>query len=360
MTNEKYFRVLHWNDDPSAEGVEYLVQGIFPRRGVGVLLGKSGSGKTQFAMHLAFRVATGNPLIFTESLDETLGRVNFTGATLYITGEGEVGIKARFLAAKSALLLNAPEPDFDHREFIIPLIIQNRLKFDGQIDELIEHISEYSLVNGPHELIRLIIIDTLPVCFDIDNESDNSEMQRIMLALKKFADKFDCFVLLVGHPTKSRKDKQEHMRGASTTVNSADSVIILQKKNQSSYSYLEVSKVRDGQGKGAKATFKIMEFNGAPAFVATDQVGPELRPQRTTMMSEIQKHIMTAMECNQGKATTVRRIKAEILPYVKEVHSVLNRDPIDDKSHGRNISRAIRELCKQNKLLLQGGVLHPI
>lgn len=280
----------------------YLINGVLPKKGLVVILGNYGTGKTQLAMRLACSIAAGS--YFGEGkapmeevpLDFSYPTTN--GYTLYFAGEGKSHIKSRIKASK--LALSDHERSFIkemlHDVPIVPVKINTPL--DG-----IEKLKEIELIiqEARRRLPQLptwpalIIFDTLSACFLIRDENNNSEMQRIAHFLHAIEEHYNCCVAVIAHPPKSNDAPKGYSRGASALVNSADIVIELAKINASKLRTVRILKMKDGPYEGASFKFKIHDFGFAPAFLPATDASQTTKQVKALNLSDKQKSILEAL-----------------------------------------------------------------
>lgn len=170
--------------------VRWLVPGVIPERGLTVIYGHSGAGKSFYALDIALNVACEKPVT-------------------YVVAEGEGGMPARVGAwmkhhKKIPMFLNAC------------LGIVN-LFYDDDLQFFRDQVEKYKPV--------MMVVDTLAMCSSGADENNTKDMQRIVDACKRLADELDCSIVLVHHT-----NKQNQIRGSMTVYNSADTAIQLTKQ----------------------------------------------------------------------------------------------------------------------------------
>jgi len=245
---------------------------------------------------LASRIATQHLIApyrnVTDDRSFLFGMALKRGATLYFAGEGKYGIATRINSAEKALTdeeRQALDPRLNGQLPIITLMgSKMRLKAAEQIDQMILVIAEWrAYYEGLGYPIRFIVFDTLAASFEINDENNNSEMQKIVTALSEYAERFNCFILIVAHPPKSKNHVHGYTRGASALINSADVVLELKKVNNSGHRILTVTKMRDGQSEDAIFPLKITIFDGAPALVANTHHAIQVKEAKTLTKDQI-------------------------------------------------------------------------
>lgn len=169
--------------------VKWLIPGVVPSRGLTVVYGHSGAGKSFYAMDLALGLALDQPVV-------------------YVVAEGEGGTPARVGAWMKH---NKKVP----RKVTFCLGAVN-LFYDDDLQYFRDQATQYKPV--------LMVIDTLAMCSSGADENNTKDMQRIVDSCKMLADTLDSAIMLVHHT-----NKQNQIRGSMTIYNSADSAIQLTK-----------------------------------------------------------------------------------------------------------------------------------
>lgn len=189
----------------------WLVRGILPASGVGVLFGPSGCGKSFWGIHISLSVATGS---------ELLGRAVKQAGTIYVAAEDARGIQYR---AKAWLRANnveysenepipfaiVPEaPDLWHADSEDTEMLIDAIQREAAV------MREYGAAPG------LIVIDTMRDALPGMNENNSEEMSRAVKTLRRIADETGALVLVVHHVPKTGDG--EDPRGSSALIGAAD------------------------------------------------------------------------------------------------------------------------------------------
>jgi hypothetical protein len=182
------------------ERIDFLVDDLLPRHGLGVLWAPSGAGKTFTTLDIALHVATGRPW---------QGRAVHAAHVLWVVGEGFPGMRARVAAWCTE---HATDPLALEETFVI-----RRVGWDitdpAARREVLEELA--ALTVTPH----LVVIDTLssngPGGFD---ESSTRDMKALMDAARVIRDGYGAMVLFTHH---SGYDTTR-MRGSSDQLGAVD------------------------------------------------------------------------------------------------------------------------------------------
>lgn len=177
----------------SVKAAPDLIEGIVPSGGIGFLLGPPSSLKSFVAVSMSVASAVGEPW-FGHALDDF-------GPSLYLPGEGQAGIAARFHAAIAALDL--PDGYLDEGDLIVSDRTPNLVTGGADLEATIEYLH----ANHPGEW-GPIFVDTLSTAAEGAAQNDDQEMSRLMGNARRIqrAGGPRCTVIIVSHPTKNGSD----------------------------------------------------------------------------------------------------------------------------------------------------------
>ncbi len=201
----------------SAEPPEWLIDGLLPRVGVGLLNGPSGSGKTYVAVDAAMAVANGAP--FANNHETRRGQV------LYAAGEDRAGVARRIIAHHQNSGLSETG-----------IGIWQGISLADKRD--IEHLQSLG------ERYDFVINDTLSRATPGLDENSNSDMAAAIERAYQLSTMWRCFVLIVSH---TGKDAAKGVRGASALVANVDSVLKVTRPGRGSIVSLTVEKQKSGR-----------------------------------------------------------------------------------------------------------------
>jgi AAA domain len=240
---------LYAHGDPDPRPLKsWLVKGLIPVVGHGLMSGQWGSGKTFVFFDLAAAVMTGQPF-----LGHTIKRQS---GVLLIAAEGADEVRLRLDAVVREKCGNMTQAPFRWYE-AAPLLLQK-----DAVEKLIAMArqAEASLEKDFGLPLGLIGIDTIAACAGYSragDEYDNAVGQAVMNVLKTVAQKLRCFVLGIDH---FGKNLEAGTRGASSKESSGDVVLACLGEKQVSGSVtntrLAVRKHRGGQ-QGQKYPFSL-------------------------------------------------------------------------------------------------------
>jgi hypothetical protein len=199
---------LKWHGEPQ-EPIRWLAKGLFPSRGVGLIAGQSGVGKSFVAVELAGALATGMPFF-----DR---RIPAPGGTLFVLGEAE-GTMAERLEALCQGKLRAWQGEN------LPIAwaaIENLAAAEADIVATCREASKIMQQDFGVPL-RLVIVDTIAATFALQDENDSAEATRAMKTLQRIAEQTGTLVIGVAH---YGKNVEVGVRGSSAFTASADVIL---------------------------------------------------------------------------------------------------------------------------------------
>jgi hypothetical protein len=180
---------------------EFLIQGVVPRKSVGVLYAPSGAGKTTLVASIATSLATGR---------EWFGHhVCHRGASVYVATEDPAGYKVRVRAKKIAerLPLNVPIGMYTFPEPIDLRDVTSVARFTRFLQRAFES------GDLPRELL---IVDTYAAATPGAAENSSEDTTLAMVHAQQWREALGLTVLLVHHTNAGGTRERGHsaMRGA--------------------------------------------------------------------------------------------------------------------------------------------------
>lgn len=212
------FRLRSLKEVANAPPVSWLVSGLVPSKGLCVLAGDPGAGKSFLALDLALRVACGLP--------EWMGReVKSHGRVLLVALEGDGGVPARLRAWCAAHGL-------DEDRYAERLDLLDRWEAPHPPLSPMGAAVLRSLIAEQTDRYRLIVFDTLTLAAGCD-ENDAGEMGKVVAQAHRIANESGAAVQLIHHLRKPaagvRSSLSMHdLRGSSALLGAADHVLGLQ------------------------------------------------------------------------------------------------------------------------------------
>jgi hypothetical protein len=230
----------------------WLVKGMIPRAGLGMLYGESSAGKTFLAVHMALRVAYG--------LD-FFGRRVKQGGVVIVAAEGGASVITRLRAAErelaSAIMAANPSRKAEglpplKRAPIEVVTDPPNLGPSGSPGPLILTVAEAadSIERAGHRM-ALVIVDTLHASMGSGDENSASDIGAVLRPTRKIAEEHGCHLMFLHHPG---KDLEKGARGSNSLFAAMDTVIELrvpghegQKPKSNALRRAVVVKLRDGE-----------------------------------------------------------------------------------------------------------------
>ncbi len=201
----------------------WLVKGVIPQTGMGIVYGDSGSGKTFITIDLALSIARG--------LSWQACRVKQATGVLYVSAEGGGAMGARLQA-----YAKHHDTDLSALPFGVVTVSLNLRGGDDQ--KVIDGCNEMRSRGVP---IGLIVLDTLNRTMGGGDENSSQDMGAYLDAVSRIVEKTGTFVLVVHH---SGKDAKKGARGHSSLRAAVDTE--LEVKAEGDAQILKVTKSRDG------------------------------------------------------------------------------------------------------------------
>lgn len=194
------FRLLGRDDLRKLPDLEWMVDGVLPMTGIGLVIGQSGAGKSFVTLDLLARVSLGLPWF---------GHDSRRRKTVYVGLEGLAGIKRRIEAWEQQHGQQVPT-DFS------VVLDTFRLTEPEDVQDLARAILA---AGGPG---GLIVIDTLAQASPGTDENSSADMGVLVAALQRLQALVGGLVLAVHH---MGKDTARGARGHSSLYAACDAVI---------------------------------------------------------------------------------------------------------------------------------------
>ena len=214
---------------------DYLIKNWLDESAISVVFGDSNSGKSFFAVDLAYHVASGK---------NWFGNRVKTGQVLYIAAEGGRGFNKRIAAVKNN------KPDLHEAGCKNLNILSVQIDLHGAEDA--EAIKDQT----NNQDYDLLVIDTLAMSIGEGSENDGRDMGMFLTNINQLKAHFDCHVMIIHH---TGKDKSKGARGHSSLRADLDTEIEL--KVDGLIRTAKVTKQRDMEsGKKVAFTLDIVEL----------------------------------------------------------------------------------------------------
>lgn len=232
------------------EPLQWRVKGLFPKAGMGVVFGPSGSGKSFLVLDLANSVAKGQAWF---------GRRTVACPVTYVSLEGEAGLKNRITALEKH---SGAEISSNFRAVIQPFSF-------GKPQDVVD-IAAVLPMDG------VIFIDTLNRASAGLDENSGKDMSQILEAGKQLQELTRSLVVVVHH---TGKDASKGMRGHSSLHAALDGAIEVERSDNRRL--WRAAKVKDGLD-GEAVAFKLVTVplgrDGDGEFFESCAIGPDTLP----------------------------------------------------------------------------------
>ena len=214
---------------------DYLIKNWLDESAISVVFGDSNSGKSFFAVDLAYHVASGK---------NWFGNRVKAGQVLYIAAEGGRGFSKRIAAVKNS------KPDLHEAGCKNLMLLPVQIDLHGAED--VEAITSQTNKQD----YDLLVIDTLAMSIGEGSENDGRDMGMFLTNINQLKAHFNCHVMIIHH---TGKDKSKGARGHSSLRAALDTEIEL--KVDGSVRTAKVTKQRDMEsGKKVAFTLDIVEL----------------------------------------------------------------------------------------------------
>ncbi|MFA7596933.1 MAG: AAA family ATPase [Novosphingobium sp.] len=223
----------------------WLVKGVLPQQGIGLLFGESGAGKTFLAIHAALCVATGAPFF---------GNRTKKGGVLYVAAEGGSSVVPR---------INAAAGDMPEGAAPIRVVTEApNLSRDGKpmaltatIDDAAEDFKQVG------SRLALVVLDTWHAAMGGGDENSAADAGAALTPIREAAERHGVLVLVLHHPG---KDTERGARGSTALPAAADAIVSLTVpghggsvgKPSDAIRVASVTKLRDGET-GAGFSYRL-------------------------------------------------------------------------------------------------------
>lgn len=224
LATSQHLRVLSIEELRSMPPQQWLIKGIIPKTGMGVIFGDSGAGKTFITLDLALTVA--------RRLPWQGRRVKEPVGVLYVSAEGGSAMNSRINAYSSYHGTTLEEAPFG-------IVITSVNLRNGDAARVIDACHEMA-VRGHR--VGLIVFDTLNRTIGGGDENSSRDMGEYLDAVSKISQETAAFTLIVHH---SGKDSQKGARGHSSLRAAVDAEFEV--KVDGDQQVLKVTKSRDGE-----------------------------------------------------------------------------------------------------------------
>jgi len=194
--DEPKYTFLNVDQINALPDIEYLVDGLLPLNGYGIVYGRRGSGKTFEMLHLALCIATGTPY---------RGHKVEQGGVAYIMSEGAAGLKKRI----NAWMQYHDYSSLDNFYALTHSVQLNDPELRAHLDLAIQQIPA---------TVKLLVIDTLARSVSGLDENSSADMTRFVGYIDELRQRRNLAVIPVHHAGWN----EGHERGSTVIGDAAD------------------------------------------------------------------------------------------------------------------------------------------
>jgi hypothetical protein len=248
-------RIFSWSDMRDLPPVEYAIDGFVVSRGLSLLYGNSGIGKTFVALDMALSIASGMPW---------MGRETRHGRVLFVETEGAFGLAER---NESWQLRHGAAINPDIGYVLEPV----NLLDPKQVNEFIRGVQAFQ----PYQ----IFLDPLARLMEGGDENSGVDMGKSIGAMRRIATETGAGVLLVHHQGKNASKKE---RGHSSLGGALD-IRMRVTRNGDTIKVL-VDKDRD-RPTGMSAHMKLVPIGGSAVPEST--AGPSVTGDKDVVALQV-------------------------------------------------------------------------
>lgn len=232
----KRYRLESVSDVVSRPPPAWLVRGILPGRGMAVVYGAPGSGKTFLVLDIAFAIARGIAWA---------GRRVHQGGAVYVGLEGHVGTRtSAYLRGHGIEAADLADVSIIERQ---PLDIR-----DAKDAVALARDIRAALPEPP----AVIVLDTLNRSMPGGDENKSEDMGLAIYAANYLSNELGCLVLFVHH---SGKSEGAGARGHSSLLGAADAELAVTRDEEGNRT-VETTKVKDGED-GQRFAFALKSID---------------------------------------------------------------------------------------------------
>ncbi len=322
------FMIVPAGEYAAGAPLRWIVKGVLPKAGLGVIFGASGSGKSFMVMDMLASIARGEPW---------RGHRVTKACVVYVAAEGAAGLRLRLQALAR------------HREIAVSdlglgvIADAPNLLSDDDAQGLVDALCTYDA--------DLIVIDTLAQAMPGGDENSSKDMGALLERARLIHDHTGAMVLLIHH---AGKDAAKGARGWSGLRAAADFEAEVSRDGENRV--LKLTKLKDGND-GISFGFNLMQVE-----LGQDEDGDPL----SSCIVEHIEFAHTARKAPSGKwqgpvykvATELTRDgKVPAARIIERVVSLVPHEPGTRDRRAESAKRALEELCLIGRLKADGDMI---
>lgn len=218
------------NEINDFKSISWLIKGLLEKETVSMIYGASNSAKTFIALDMMLSIATN--IDFLDLKQTSLFYNGKEPSVLYLCGESANGVKGRIKVWEKEKGIKIPKGRF--------YWLTDNFEFDSEsgINELVSDIDDLGIAPD------MIVIDTLSV-FQSGDESNGIDAKRFIANCKLLKNRYKSNVCIIHHTGWVKKDEKVHSRGSSNFRGDLDTLLYVEKDDESGKITLHTDKQRN-------------------------------------------------------------------------------------------------------------------
>lgn len=310
----------------SAKALPWIVKGVLPQAGLGVIYGASGSGKSFAALDLCMAIARGV---------SWRGRKVRQGQVAYIAAEGAEGFKKRLSAYSQHHGVDLSQ---------VPMVVLNAAPNLLEKQDAVDVARAVVAAGGA----RVIVVDTLAQVTPGMNENAGEDMGRALAYCKRIHEVTGALVILIHH---SGKDATKGARGWSGLRAAADFEIEVVREGEARA--LRLTKSKDGED-GIEWGFMLEvvqvgvdeDLDPVTSCVVVESATPVVGAGPARKLGKNERVVNDVLQ----EMAIAQTSGIEVAPVIEEsVRRMMVRDGVEGDRKGNyksNARRALTRLCE--------------
>lgn len=354
-----YFKGYPANEAKPNLSQRWLIKGILPQKGLAIIYGAPGSGKSFFVADLVAHISAPH-------ITDWRDRKAATGGVAYCFLEGGFGAANRITALKTRLgdlghFVSYPES--------MNLSSAPRLQQEARSAADCDAKKLVASIQKEQGQVAVVVVDTFSRAMSGKDENSSTEMTAFISAMDYLSKELDCLVVVVHH---SGKDQSRGARGHSSLLGAIDTEIEITRPSKELPGRIaKLTKMKEG-GDGSEFAFELEQVvlgtdEDGDAVTTCVVVPAELEPTRTKTkpLGHNEKAVLAAYETFQADAPDKYTPRGTGYPDKPERCVDLQafkafaagRFPDTGKSITRQLRDAINSLTGRGVLAINGGVI---
>ena len=254
-----YFKGIPANEVEPVLSNRWLIKGILPQKGLVIVYGAPGSGKSFFVCDMVAHISAPHIRLWRE-------RKTANGGVAYCFLEGGIGAVNRVAALRSH---HGDLGRFYSYPYSMNLSSRPNMS-QQQFEQSIEADSFKLVVSirGQMGTVSVVVVDTLSRAMSGKDENSSVDMTAFISAMDYIAKELDCLVIVVHH---AGKDQSKGARGHSSLLAAIDTEMQITRPNLDQPGRkAKVTKMKEG-GDGGEFGFELEQY-----YLGRDEDGDEV------------------------------------------------------------------------------------